>query len=91
MAVLYANAEVEPTLARSPSDPQHLVAAWQQDRWSDGGARALVSAASLDGGATWTHTLHPMSRCGGAAGGSSGDFERTTDPWVDIGSDGVCT
>lgn len=30
-----------------------------------------------------------MSRCGGAAAGSSGDFERATDPWVDVGSDGV--
>ena len=86
---LYAEAEVEPTLARAPANALNLVAAWQQDRWSDGGARALVSAASFDGGATWVRTLHPMSRCGGATAGSSGDFERATDPWVDIGSDGI--
>jgi hypothetical protein len=79
----YVNAEVEPMLARAPGNPQWLVAAWQQDRWSDGAARALVSAVSIDGGTTWTRQLHPMSRCGG------GDFERTTDPWVDIGSDGT--
>ena len=89
VGVLYANAEVEPFLARSPTNPQVLLAAWQQDRWSDGGARALVSAVSADGGASWTRTLHPMSRCGGATAGSSGDFERATDPWVDVGSDGV--
>ncbi len=89
VGVLYANAEVEPMLARSSTNAQQLLAAWQQDRWSDGGARAIVSAVSQDGGATWTRTLHPLSRCGGAAAGSAGDFERATDPWVDIGSDGV--
>ena len=87
--VVYADAEVEPTLARAPGNPLVLVAAWQQDRWSDGAARALVSAVSSDGGTTWLRQLHPMSRCGGAAAGSSGDFERTTDPWVDVGSDGT--
>ena len=76
-------------LAQAPGNAQHLVAAWQQDRWADGGARALVSATSFDGGASWVRTLHPMSRCGGAVLGSSGDFERATDPWVDIGSDGT--
>lgn len=85
----YVNAEVEPMLAGAPGNPLLLVAAWQQDRWSDGAARALVSAVSSDGGTTWTRQLHPMSRCGGAAAGSGGDFERTTDPWVDIGSDGT--
>jgi hypothetical protein len=86
---VYVNAEVEPMLARAPGDPQLLLTAWQQDRWSDGAARALVSAVSRDGGSTWTPQLHPLSRCGGAAAGSAGDFERTTDPWVDVGSDGT--
>ncbi len=86
---VYANAEVEPFVAAHPGNPNHLLGAWQQDRWSNGGARALVSAVSLDGGATWARTLHPMSRCGGAAAGSAGDFERATDPWVDIGPDGT--
>ena len=86
---LYAEAEVEPMLARAPADARHLVATWQQDRWSDGSARALVTATSFDGGATWQRTLQPFSRCGGAAPGSTGDNERSTDPWVDIGSDGT--
>jgi hypothetical protein len=85
----FVNAEVEPFLARHPAQASHLIAAWQQDRWSNGAARAVVSAVSFDGGATWARTLHPFSRCGGAAAGSAGDLERATDPWVDIGRDGV--
>ena len=86
---VFIDAEVEPMLARQPADGEQWVAAWQQDRWSNGGARAVVSAATFDGGRNWQRTLHPFSRCGGALSGSPGDFERATDPWVDIGSDGV--
>ncbi len=86
---VYVNAEVEPWVAADPADPNRLLAAWQQDRWSNGGARGLVTAFSTDGGATWVRTLHPMSRCGGASPGSVGDFERASDPWVDIGPDGT--
>lgn len=86
---LFVNAEVEPMVAVSPADPELLLGAWQQDRASDGGARALVSALSRDGGRTWSRTLHPLSRCGGALPGSNGDYERSTDPWVDIGPDGT--
>ncbi len=85
----FANAEVEPYAAIHPTNPNLLVAAWQQDRWSNGGARALVSAVSSDSGVTWTRTLHPLSRCGGAGSGTPGDFERASDPWVDIGPDGT--
>lgn len=86
---LYANAEVEPWLAAHPGTPDILLAGWQQDRWSDGAARATQSAVSTDGGLTWRRTLHPFSRCGGAAPGSAGDVERASDPWVDIGPGGV--
>ncbi len=85
----YAEAEVEPFAAAHPLNPNQLLAAWQQDRWSNGGARALVTALSSDGGATWQRSLIPMSRCGGALAGSSGDYERATDPWVDFGPDGT--
>ena len=88
-AVVFTNAEVEPMVATSPANPNQLVAAWQQDRAANGGARAVVSAVSSDGGRSWSRTLQPMSRCGGAAAGSAGDFERSTDPWVDIGIDGT--
>ncbi len=86
---VFGDAEAEPFVAISPLDPDHLVAAWQQDRASNGGARALVSATSFDGGRTWTRTMHPMSRCGGAATGAPGDQERASDPWVDFGPDGT--
>ncbi len=85
----YGNAEVEPSLARAPAPAQLLLAAWQQDRWNDGGARAIVSAVSGNGGGSWSLVLHPMSRCGGALAGSAGDFERASDPWVDVGADGT--
>ncbi|HEX7441963.1 MAG TPA: hypothetical protein VF319_17910 [Caldimonas sp.] len=35
----FANAEVEPFVAIDPGNSNHLVATWQQDRWTDGGAR----------------------------------------------------
>ena len=85
----FANAEVEPFVAVHPTIANFLLATWQQDRWSNGGARAVVSAVSSDGGVTWTPTMHPMSRCGGAGAGSPGDFERVSDPWVDIAPDGT--
>jgi hypothetical protein len=88
-SLLYANAEVEPFVAVQPGNSNLLAAAWQQDRWSDGGARALVTAVSADGGVTWSRRLMPFSRCGGALTGSSGDYERASDPWVDIGPGGV--
>ena len=84
----HLNAEVEPFVAIDPGNAQHLVATWQQDRWSNGGARAIVSAASFDGGASWTRVLQPLSRCGGGTAAGGGDYERASDPWVDIGPDG---
>ncbi len=85
----FANAEVEPFAAAQAGKPTLLLSAWQQDRWSNGGARAVVTAVSADGGGTWTRQLLPFSRCGGASPGSTGDFERASDPWVDIGPTGT--
>jgi len=86
---LHFNAEVEPFVAVHPTYPNLMISAWQQDRWSNGGARALMTAVSVDGGTNWVRRLMPFSRCGGAGTGSSGDFERASDPWVDIGPTGV--
>jgi hypothetical protein len=33
------NSEVEPWMDANPTDPDNLIAVWQQDRWSNGGAR----------------------------------------------------
>ena len=86
---LYANSEVEPYVAVDPSNSSHLIGAWQQDRWSNGGARGQLSAASFDGGRTWTPSAAPFSRCTGGNIGNGGDYERVTDPWVSIGPDGT--
>ena len=78
-ATAYANAEVEPHLAINPSNPNHLVAAWQQDRLSDGGARGLATAVSVDGGTTWSRPqASPFSQC------AAGPYARVSDPWVAV-------
>jgi hypothetical protein len=35
-SVLYPNAEEEPWVDVNPTNPNNLIAVWQQDRWSDG-------------------------------------------------------
>jgi hypothetical protein len=76
---IYGNAEVEPQLAIDPSDPNHLLAAWQQDRLSTGGALGLVNAVSVDGGVTWSAPRSmPFSQC------ASGSYARASDPWVSV-------
>lgn len=85
----YVNSEVEPYLAVNPVDPDNMIAVWQQDRWSNGGARGLGGAYSLDGGGTWTRIGVPFSRCSGGDAGNGGDWERATDPWVTFAPDGT--
>lgn len=87
--ILYANAEVEPFLAVNPLDPRILVGTWQQDRWSNGSARALLAATSFDGGRSWTRQALPFSRCGGGSVLNGGDYERASDPWVSYSPNGV--
>lgn len=74
----FAGMEVEPSMA---ADGDHLVVAWQQDRWSSGGANGIGTAASLDGGKHWTKTAPAFSICAGGA------YERASDPWVSIAGD----
>jgi len=79
----YTDAEVEPDLAVNPMNAQNLIGVWQQDRWSNGGARGVVSAASFDAGHTWTRSTVPFTQCAG------GKFERGSDPWVTFAPDGT--
>jgi hypothetical protein len=74
---VYLNTEVEPRLAVDPTNPQHLVGVWQQDRWSNGGSRGIVAGVSTDGGNTWTDIPLP-----GVTVNSGGTFLRASDPWV---------
>src|SRR3954453_4369061 len=84
-STLYPGAEAEPSSAGNRSRPGEVVGAWQQDRWSDGGARGLVAGYSRDGGRSIDEALWPVSRC--APGGLN--YERASDPWVSIGPDGT--
>jgi len=85
---LFSGAEVEPHLAVDPTDPQHLVAAWQQDRWSGGGANGIATAVSTDGGHSWVHSSPAFTRCAGGTGGP-GHYDRATDPWLSFAPDGT--
>lgn len=81
---VFLHSEVEPWIDVNPKNPRNLVGAFQQDRWSNGGARGLVAAVSLNGGTTWRMVVIPgISRCSG------GVYDRSTDPWVSFGPDGV--
>src|SRR6266571_3337276 len=46
-SVLYPNAEEEPWVDVNPTNPNNLIAVWQQDRWSDGGAHGTAYQVSL--------------------------------------------
>jgi len=80
---VYTNAEVEPMVAVDPTNPNRLIGVWQQDRWSNGGARGNMTGVSIDGGRTWTQRMAPFSRCTG------GDYPRVSDPWVTISPNGI--
>jgi hypothetical protein len=84
--VNYPNTEVEPFVAANPVNNANQIAVWQQDRWSGGGAHALMAAASFDGGQHWgSQTALPFNMC--VAGGLP--YERASDPWVSIGPNGT--
>jgi hypothetical protein len=84
------NSEVEPWLAADPSDPEHFVGAWQQDRWNDGGSRGIVTATSFGGGASWTlERATKSSICTGGTAANGGGYQRSSDPWVAIAPDGT--
>jgi hypothetical protein len=81
----FPGSEVEPWIEVNPADPDNVVTFYQQDRYSNGGAKGNVAAVSFDGGATFTRTVPPqLARC--SPGG--GPFERGTDPWISFGPDG---
>ena len=80
----FPDTEIEPWLAVNPANSRNLIAGWQQDRWSDGGARGLVAGVSIDGGATWARLVPPnISKCSG------GIYDRASDPWVAISPNGT--
>ena len=59
-SVLFPSAEPEPRADVNPANSSNIVGAYQQDRWSDGGARGLVASWTKDGGATWHPVVIPQ-------------------------------
>ena len=84
----YVNAEVEPFVAVDPTDANHMIGVYQQDRWTSGGAHGLVAAITHDGGASWTPSWAHFSFCSGGTAANGGDFERASDPWVTFAPNG---
>lgn len=75
--------QAEPHLAINPERETHLLAGYQESRFSNGGARALGYAVSFDAGKTWEEGLVP-----GLPAALGGPFERVSDPWVAFGPGG---
>src|SRR5438132_4618794 len=80
---VYLNSEVEPWVDVNPTNPNNIVAFWQQDRWSDGGSRGLVAGVSLNGGVSWASVvIAGISQC------SRGSLPRAPDPCLSFAPDG---
>ena len=75
--------QTEPHLAIDPRNELQLLAAYQEGRFSPGGARTLTYAWSSDGGKRWREGRLP-----GMTRDQGGPYERVSDPWVAFGPDG---
>lgn len=85
----FPNSVVEPWVDVNPTNANNIVAGWQQDRWSNGGARSLLAGVSFDGGATWEKVVIPkITVCSGGTAANGGDFKRATDPWLSFAPNG---
>lgn len=80
---LFLDSEVEPWVDASPADADIIAGIWQQDRWSNGGARGNAAAISFDAGATWQPVTFP-----GVTDCTGGDFDRASDPWLSFSPNG---
>jgi hypothetical protein len=82
-------AQAEPHIARSQVDPDFIAAAFQEGRFTDGGAVDCGYSVTHDGGLTWTRALIPnLTTLTG------GPYFRATDPIAGIDLDGkifLCT
>lgn len=75
--------QAEPHIFRSPSQPDVLLATFQEGRFPDGGAYSNGYAVSRDGGFNWTRALNPnLTQIGG------GSAFRGTDPVAAIDLEG---
>jgi hypothetical protein len=84
MGTFFPDTQVEPLLAVDPTNLNHMVGAWQQERWDNGGSFGIAAAVTFDAGLHWTQVVIPgISTCSG------GPFDRASDPWVSFGPTGT--
>jgi hypothetical protein len=82
---VFPNSEVEPWVEVNPTDADNIATFYQQDRYSNGGAKSNAAGISTDGGLTWTQVSVPQNtRCT-----DGGAFERASDPWMSFSPNGV--
>ena len=85
----FGDAEVEPQVAVHGNQ---AIAMFHQDRRSNGGARGIGAAYSIDGGAHWTElgtTGLPLTACSPNTQAALSNMFRASDPWVSFGPDGI--
>jgi hypothetical protein len=87
---LFPDSEVEPWIDANPTNPLNLIGVWQQDRWSNGGARGLLAGVTTNGGASWTIVDDfKTTLCTDGTALNGGGYQRATDPWVTFGPTGI--
>lgn len=86
---LYGGTAVEPSFVVNPTNSANLIAAWQQERWSTGGAQALNLGVSFDGGMSWVVTNADFSVCTGGTTQNMGNYLRASDPWLTVSPTGL--
>ncbi len=79
---IFTGSAVEPTIAVNPKNKNHIVAAWQQGRISNGGALDAGIAYSKDGGKHWHKSSVNFQICQG------GIIQRAGDEWLSYSADG---
>lgn len=79
---IFHGTAVEPTIAVNPKNKKHIVAAWQQDRISNGAALEIGISYTKDGGKHWDKSKVPFQVCQG------GINQRVGDSWLSYAVDG---
>jgi hypothetical protein len=82
--------EVEPYLAVDPTNTLHVVAVYQQDRYTGSGARAIVARVSYDANAADGASWSPPAAIPGLDGSvATSAYQRYSDPWLSFAPDGT--